>query len=332
MILPIRGKIINAFGNTREAVFNNQEVQSITQIILGGEYRKNFTIEDVKVSKVIFLTDADPDGANIAALLLRLFVMYFPQLIAAGMVYKAIPPLFSIQEGKRTKFLTEQIDIIQYIRKDFLSKHQFTYLKNKPIESKEITKFFLRNTDYLYFLNKTANTYAVDPFLLEIVLYNYITNGDKIDIKKLQKVIKSTYRFMDIKITNKIPVVYGTIESSNMIICNDKFFADCREIINIIKNNNQLYYLIDGKTMSIAHIMEVYEQSTPSHVQRYKGLGEMAAKDLSDSALYPGSNRTLIRYTMDDIKESTMIIREFESNSKMILAEVGLVERYDLID
>lgn len=56
---PLRGKVINAFGNTKEAVFNNQEFQAITQIILGGEYKRNFTIDDVKVSKVIFLTDTE---------------------------------------------------------------------------------------------------------------------------------------------------------------------------------------------------------------------------------------------------------------------------------
>ena len=57
MAYPIRGKIINAFGNTKENVFNNQEVQAITQIILGGEYKRNFTLDEVKVSKVIFMSD-----------------------------------------------------------------------------------------------------------------------------------------------------------------------------------------------------------------------------------------------------------------------------------
>ena len=58
-VFPIRGKIINAFGHSRREVFENAEVQAITQIILGGEYHRNFTIDEVKVDKVIFLADAD---------------------------------------------------------------------------------------------------------------------------------------------------------------------------------------------------------------------------------------------------------------------------------
>ena len=60
-IFPIRGKIINAFSNSRQAVFANEEVQAITKIILGTEYKKNFDVKDCKVSKIIFMADADVD-------------------------------------------------------------------------------------------------------------------------------------------------------------------------------------------------------------------------------------------------------------------------------
>lgn len=56
-ILPIRGKIINAFTNPKAKVFENEEVQAITKIILGTEYKRNFDINDVKVSKIIFMAD-----------------------------------------------------------------------------------------------------------------------------------------------------------------------------------------------------------------------------------------------------------------------------------
>lgn len=56
-LFPIRGKIINAFSNPKEKVFANEEVQGITQIILGREYFRNFTLDDVRVEKVIFMAD-----------------------------------------------------------------------------------------------------------------------------------------------------------------------------------------------------------------------------------------------------------------------------------
>ena len=59
------------------------------------------------MDRVLFMADADPDGNHISALLLRLFIMYFPQMIKAGMVYKAIPPLYSIKEGKKNRYFNE---------------------------------------------------------------------------------------------------------------------------------------------------------------------------------------------------------------------------------
>ena len=54
--------------------------------------------------------------------------------------------------------------------------------------------------------------------------------------------------------------------------------------------------------------------------------------ELAESTLYPGLNRTLVRYTMDDMKETLNTIREYESNSKKILNEVSSVTRDDLLD
>ena len=60
-IFPIRGKIINAFKASKQAFFSNGEVQGITQIIFGQEYKKGLTIDDCKVDKIIFMADADVD-------------------------------------------------------------------------------------------------------------------------------------------------------------------------------------------------------------------------------------------------------------------------------
>ena len=65
MILPIRGKVRNAFKCSREAFFANEEVQGITRIILGKEgYHRNFNVEDCKVEKVIFMADADQQSRS----------------------------------------------------------------------------------------------------------------------------------------------------------------------------------------------------------------------------------------------------------------------------
>ena len=104
------------------------------------------------------------------------------------------------------------------------------------------------------------------------------------------------------KIKNTI-VVEGTIDKANTLIVNDKFIGDCRFILDILNKNDHYYYYINGKKKSLYEIMKLYEDSTPSNISRYKGLGEMNKDQLAESSLYPGSDRTLVRYTLEDIKE-----------------------------
>ena len=331
-IFPIRGKITNAFRATRHNFFSNEEVQGITRIILGSDYKRGFDVKDCKVSKVIFMADADVDGAHISALLLRMFVMYFPQMIEAGMVYKAIPPLYSIKHGGKNKYFTEQIDIVRYIQKIFQQKYTMATMKKQKLQNKEITVFFMKNTDYLYHLNKVASTYAVQPYLLEMVLNHYIKNNHSFKADKLNKEINSVYRFMGATKVGKYVHIKGTIDKCNTIITNDKFMMDCRDILRIMEDNDSLTYLIDGKPHSIYQIMCLYEKVSPNNVQRYKGLGEMDYDELAESTLYPGSDRTLVRYTMQDAKEEIEAIREYESDSKKILGLIGNISRDDLLD
>lgn len=275
---------------------------------------------------------ADVDGAHIAALLLRMFVMYFPQMIEAGMVYKAIPPLYSIKKGSKNRYFTEQIDIIRYIQNIFLQNNVMLTMKGESISSKDITIFFMTNNDYIYHLERIANTYAIKPQLLEMVLNHYLINKNKIDLTKLQKEVKSVYRFMNVNKVNDTVIIEGTIEKSNLIIFNDKFIHDCNSILNIMRDNKHLYYLINNEKKSLYEIMNIYESAMPSDVQRYKGLGEMNKDALAESTIHPNGDRTLIRYTLQSAKDEINAIREYESNSKKILELVGNVTRDDLLD
>lgn len=331
-LFPIRGKIINAFKTTKANFFENAEVQAINQIMFRKEYKKGLTVEECHVSKIIFMADADVDGAHISALLLRMFVMYYPQLIEAGMVYKAIPPLYAIGPSDKRKYFTEQIDIVRYIQKIFLQTYQMASLKKEKLQNKDVTVFFMKNADYIYHLERLSNTYAVNPYLMEMVLIHYVENGNKVNISKLQKEIKSVFRFMDVSKDKNTIIIKGTIEKSNLIIMNDKFMNDCFHVLDIMSSNISLKYLINGEIKTIYQIMQLYAKSTPKNIQRYKGLGEMDKEELAESTLYPGSDRTLVRYTLEDAKDEINAIREYESDSKKILSQIGLVTRDDLLD
>lgn len=263
-----------------------------------------------------------------------MFVMYFPQMITAGLVYKAVPPLFSIRVGNKEKYFTDQKDLTNYMEKLFLQKYKFANEKSIELTTREVTIFLTRNIDYVYFLEDISNTYSVDPYLFEMVLFHYLSNNKKIDAKKLQKEVKSKYRFMDVNQDKKTGLVEvsGTIKESNIILINEKLLDDCSLILKIMENNDAFYYKLNGNKTSIYEIMKTYESMRPSNISRYKGLGEMNKDQLKESTIHPNYDRTLIRYTMEDAKEELEAIREYENNSKKILSLVKNVTRDELLD
>ncbi|ADH92495.1 type IIA DNA topoisomerase subunit B [Arcanobacterium haemolyticum] len=102
-LLPIRGKILNVQKASPADILKNQEVSSIIQVIGAGSGR-TFDLDAARYGKVIFMTDADVDGAHIRTLLLTLFFRYMRPLVEAGRVYAAVPPLHRIEvagQGRR---------------------------------------------------------------------------------------------------------------------------------------------------------------------------------------------------------------------------------------
>jgi len=332
MLFPIRGKIINAFACSKQKFFSNEEVQGINKIILGGEYRKNFDVSECKVSKVVFLTDADVDGYHICSLLERMFIMYYPQMIQAGMIYKATPPLYSAKVNGKDKCFVDQLDYIKYNQKVFSQKYQLKNSKKVPLNNKELSLFFIRNQDYLYWIYKLSRTFAVEIPVLEDILISYVENGNQVNFTKLQKIIKSKYRFMNVEKVNNTYIVKGVVAGSNSAVLSDKFFNTCSPLIKILQSNDSLHYVLDNTPMSIFDIMNLYEKVKPNDFHRYKGLGETSEKILEKSVMNPLMDRVLIQYTMDDVKDTIETIRNYESDKKKILSLVGNVTRDDLID
>ena len=330
-VFPLKGKIPSAFEKSKQEFLNNAEIQGIARVILGKPYTRNFSIDEVEWEKIIIMADADVDGSHIASLALRFFILYMPQLLEAGKVYKAIPPLYGVKDGKKIVYFTDQIDFVKYVQKIFIQSNTVSDIKSKqPLTNREITNLFMINEEYIDELQSLATTYAVDPKLLEMALFNYLENEK---FNNINKKLKSTFRFMNaFQDKNGIITYEGTIKESNFLIVNDKVIREAERIIKIIKKNKELYYLLNDQPTTIYEIMKLFEKSTPNGIQRFKGLGEMNADQLAVSTLLPDSDRMLIRYTLEDAKEELGIIRDYEKDRSKLLDLVGNVKRIDLLD
>lgn len=95
-LLPIRGKILNVQKASVADMLKNAECSSIIQVVGAGSGR-TFDLDARRYGRIIFMADADSDGSHIRCLLATLFMKYMPDLIAAGRVYSAVPPLHRIE-------------------------------------------------------------------------------------------------------------------------------------------------------------------------------------------------------------------------------------------
>jgi len=118
-ILPLKGKILNVESATLDKIQRNNEISDLMTALGVGLGRK-FELDDLRYERVIIMTDADVDGAHIAALLITFFYRYTPGLIDEGRLYMAMPPLYKLTQGGKTAYAIDDA------HREILMKSTFT--------------------------------------------------------------------------------------------------------------------------------------------------------------------------------------------------------------
>ena len=143
-ILPMRGKILNVASASSEKLSQNQELSDLL-LALGVKVKNQFDLSDLRYGKVIIMTDADVDGAHIAALLMTFFYQEMPQLIEAGRLFLAQPPLYRMMQGSKTIYAQDDDHREKLLLNEFNQRSKVEISRFKglgempPLQLKETT-------------------------------------------------------------------------------------------------------------------------------------------------------------------------------------------------
>lgn len=335
-ILPLRGKILNVERARLDKMYANNEIQSLIQAI-GVNISKNpeeVNIEKLRYHKIIFMTDADVDGAHIRTLLLTFFFRYARTLIEQGHIYIAQPPLYKVTIGKTAEYLYDDRALDKMMRERGIKDMSlYNKIKTKVLTDASLEEMiYSMSTYYKSFHNPIIN--QMPSVIIRGLIRSDITAGDFDNEDRMREIYKYLSHYIEDHALN-----YGIDEAKNYKVFlaknenNNKFYfkvelgEDIDPVVitpNLIKSNEyeriknaypkiREFLIEEEKTLiletpdgikeitSFAELQRIVEERGKKGIQlqRFKGLGEMMPQQLWETTMDP-SNRTLLKVSIED--------------------------------
>ncbi|ERJ13747.1 DNA topoisomerase IV subunit B [Haloplasma contractile] len=179
-ILPLRGKVINTEKAKISDIIKNEEINNLI-FAIGGGFGSEFDVDKINYDKIIIMTDADTDGAHIQVLILTFFFRYMTELVEAGKIYLANPPLYKVSRKRGKK------EIIKYAWSDKELKSTLAGME-KGYMIQRYKGLGEMNADQLFDTTMNPETRTLIRVNVEDAAeadhYFNIIMGDKVDLRR----------------------------------------------------------------------------------------------------------------------------------------------------
>jgi DNA gyrase subunit B len=331
-ILPLRGKLINVEKARLDKALQNREIQAmITAIGTGigdGSDEGSFNIGKARYHKVVIMTDADVDGSHIRTLLLTFFCRHMPELVKRGFLYIAQPPLYKVTRKKREEYVQDDADLNRILLE--LGADEVT-LKNtadgmiidhgKLKQILELLTPLSRFADHIrrqggdfeaYLQARDTVTGNLPKYLLRVRAGNeehlhYFINDEKLgdfarehpDLGVFGRTIddngaaKAATRSKLVEIHEAGPMkrLFAQLDELGLHI--DHFSSQDKPLFEIIEGDGAK--AVSHPLFNVPAILDTVLAigKRGIEIQRFKGLGEMNAKQLFETTMDPAKRRML---------------------------------------
>jgi DNA gyrase subunit B len=319
-VLPLRGKIINVEKSRIDKVLANNEIQALITAI-GTGVHEEFNIEEARYHKIVMATDADVDGAHIRTLVLTFLYRQMPELIDAGYVYIAKPPLYRVKLGNQQTYIERELELEELLLRDKLEQFELSDASGK---SKKLTKsrwqsYTRRVKEYEGWASSLQAEFGheVVRFLEESSLLDeevaslagarkVLSRDSELAEPFETEVVEDSSEALAVKaIERRSGLARTHVLPKELFEHHDyRRFAEVHTALVKQVGRPPFVVRLDGREAEALSfqalrgaVLKLAGRGVP--ITRFKGLGEMNADELRETTMDPGT-RTLARVTLDD--------------------------------
>jgi DNA gyrase subunit B len=326
-ILPLRGKILNVERARYDKMLSSAEIGTLITA-LGTSISDDFDLSKIRYHRVIIMTDADVDGAHIRTLLLTFFYRHMREIIDAGYLYIAQPPLYKVTRGKTEQYLIDERAFESYLIESGLDGAVLTLFSGEEVAGEDLAHRVRAARDCRPFLDALSRRYSRD--VVEQTAIAGALGADALsDPEKAQAAAAYVARRLDqlapeiergwqgeptgdggLRFWRTVRGVRETQAIDGPLIRS----ADARKLDEMAVDLQAIYerraVLRRGDTETIVRsptqlLDAVFAAGRKGlSLQRYKGLGEMNADQLWETTLDPDA-RTLLQVKVKEADEAS---------------------------